>query len=409
MSSPTSSPARRADRRLPALLGAVLAALLTVGTIAPAEAADRPPQVGLVSFVGAALTGTSQASLTVSWPAAKTAAKYEVFVGTTYNNVLDQKSPRVTVTGTKAVIPGLARGKDHFVQVRAVNKAGKAGPKSSRVGHGTIRAEGSPSATKYNLLTWNICSNKCSKMSSRQKIINSRIGELSPDIVTLQESSEYTKAPSGYGFAFKGRNSVLYNKAVFSLAVAGEQTAFSARYTSNSGGGVSWGVLKNRSTGKLAVVFSAHLKAGTSASEVKQRVYESTRMSSVIRSTLAMLRVDFPSLDWNSAPTFVAGDINSNKSRTSDGTLATIARAGWHDAFDQARVLIRQHQNSTNGKWLATPPIGVRWGDHIDKVLVQPEKTVVVKWSHAQKMSKGKYVKLASDHLPILVSLRTSP
>jgi endonuclease/exonuclease/phosphatase family metal-dependent hydrolase len=40
---------------------------------------------------------------------------------------------------------------------------------------------------------------------------------------------------------------------------------------------------------------------------------------------------------------------------------------------------------------------------------VQPSKTVVLKWSNVQKMSKGKYVKLASDHLPIMVTLRTNP
>jgi len=377
-------------------------------SVAAAATAARPAQVGLVSFVGAALTSDGKASLTVSWPAVKTAVSYEVFVGTTYANVLTQKTARVTTRTTKAVVPGLTRGKDYFVQVRAVNAQGKAGNKSSRVGHGTILAEGSGSATKYSLLTWNICSNKCSGFSARQKLINARIVELSPSMVTLQEATEYTKAPTGYGFAYKGRSTVLYDKDVFSLAVTGEQTVPSAKY-GPAGGGISWGVLKDKSTGRLSVVFSTHLKSGDSKSAVKQRVYEAGKIAAVVRSTMAMLRVEYPKLAWDTAATFVAGDINSNKSRTTDGTIAAIEKTGWHDAFDQARVLVKQHQNSANGSMSTTPRLGITWGDHIDQVLVQPSKTVVLKWSNVQKMSKGKYVKLASDHLPIMVTLRTNP
>jgi endonuclease/exonuclease/phosphatase family metal-dependent hydrolase len=227
-------------------------------------------------------------------------------------------------------------------------------------------------------------------------------------MVTLQEATEYTKAPTGYGFAYKGRSTVLYDKDVFSLAVTGEQTVPSSKY-GPAGGGISWGVLKDKSTGRLSVVFSTHLKSGDSKSAVKQRVYEAGKIAAVVRSTMAMLRVEYPKLAWDTAATFVAGDINSNKSRTTDGTIAAIEKTGWHDAFDQARVLVKQHQNSANGSMSTTPRLGITWGDHIDQVLVQPSKTVVLKWSNVQKMSKGKYVKLASDHLPIMVTLRTNP
>lgn len=396
-------------RPLITLIGATAALLLILSVQTPATAAtERPAQVGLVSFVGAGITSDGGASLTVSWPAVKTAVSYEVFVGSTYANVLDQKTPRARSTTTKATVRGLDRGKDYFVQVRAVNKAGKTGNKSSRVGHGTIRAEGPGRNSAQKLLTWNICSNKCSGFSSRQKLINARIVELSPTMVAMQESILYTKAPTGYGFAYKGRNAVLYDKDRFTLAVRGEQTTFSSRY-SEPGGGVSWGVLKEKSTGDLKVVFSVHLKTGTSSSTVKQRVYESGQIGRVVRSTLAMLRAEYPTKDWSSASTYVAGDMNSHKSRTGDATLSTLQKDGWYDAFDQARTLVKQHQNTAHSSGKATPTVSVRWGDHIDKVLVQPGKTVVSKWSNVQKMSKGKYVKLASDHLPLMVWLRTEP
>lgn len=405
----TGHPALARPRTFTLLIGVLASLVLVLSVQTPAGAAtDRPAQVGLVSFVGAGLTDDGGASLTVSWPAVKSASSYEVFVGSTYSNVLDQKSPRVRSTTTKATVRGLDRGRDYFVQVRAINKAGKAGNKSSRVGHGTIRAEGSGSSSAQKLLTWNICSNKCSRFSSRQKLINTRIAELSPTIVTLQESILYTKAPSGYGFAYKGRNAVLYDKDRFRLTVRGEQTTFSARY-SEPGGGVSWGALQEKSTGDLKVVFSVHLKTGTSSATVKQRVYESGQVARVVRSTMAMLRAEYPTKDWSTASTYVAGDINSHKSRTRDATLSTLEKGGWFDAFDQARTLVKQHQNTAHSSGKATPTVSIRWGDHIDKVLVQPGKTVVSKWSNVQKMSKGKYVKLASDHLPLMVWLRTEP
>ena len=401
------SPSRR--RPLIALISTAAAIVLALSVQTPADAATtKPGKVGLVSFVGAAITSDGGASLTINWPAVKTAVRYEVFVGSTYANVLDQKEPRTRSNTTRATVTGLDRGKDYFLQVRAVNSAGRAGNKSARVGHGTIKAEGSGTATQHKLLTWNICSNKCSGITQRQKLINSRIVELSPSMVALQESILYRKAPSGYGFAYKGRNAILYDKSVFSLSISGEQTTFSSTYA-DAGGGVSWGVLKHKASGALSVVFSVHLKTGTSKSTVKQRVYESGQVSRVVRTTLAMLRAEYPTRAWNTAATFVAGDINSHKSRTADATLSTLEKSGWYDAFDQARILVKQHQNSAHSSGKATPTISTRWGDHIDKVLVQPGKSVVAKWANVQKTSRGKYVKIASDHLPIMVWLRTTP
>ncbi|CAI9391079.1 hypothetical protein [Microbacterium sp. T2.11-28] len=404
----TAYPLPASRRRPAAALTILLALLLSVAAVSPATAAtSRPAQVGIVSYVGAALTGSDSASLTIRWAPVKTAVKYEVFVGSSFTGVAGVTTPRVTVREPQAVIPGLARGKDYFVQVRAVDAAGKAGYKSYRVGHRTIVAEGSGAASTYKLMTWNVCSNKCAGIATRQKLVNARIVETQPSMVALQEAIKYTAAPSGYRFAFKGNNAILYDTDVFSLAATGEQVLFSSKYASG-GNGVSWAALKDRTTGRLAVVFDAHLRTGATSRDVNQRIYESTRMVALVRSTLAVLRMEHPSLDWDTAATFVAGDLNTHKSRTGDATLDRLAAAGWHDAFDQARVLVRQHHNSMNPKMLATPPLGIKWGDHIDKVLVQPGKTVVLKWANVQKMTGSKYTRLASDHLPVMVWLRTT-
>jgi endonuclease/exonuclease/phosphatase family metal-dependent hydrolase len=405
----TAFPLALPRRRTAAALGILLALLLSLLVAAPADAATaRPAQVGVVSYVGASLTGTDRASLTIRWAPVRTAATYEVFVGSSFTGVAGVTTPSVTVREPQAVIPNLARGKDYFVQVRAVNAAGKAGYKSYRVGHRTIVAEGSGAGTTYKLMTWNVCSNKCAGIATRQKLVNARIVETQPSMVALQEAIKYSAAPTGYRFAFKGNNAILYDTDVFTLVATGEQVLFSSKYTSG-GNGVSWAALKDRTTGRLAVVFDAHLRTGATSRDVNQRIYESTRLVAMVRNTLAVLRLEHPSLDWDTATTYVAGDLNTHKSRTGDGALDRLAAAGWHDAFDQARVLVRQHHNSMNPKMLATPPLGIKWGDHIDKVLVQPGKTVVLKWANMQKMSGSKYTKLASDHLPIMVWLKTTP
>ncbi len=80
-----------------------------------------------------------------------------------------------------------------------------------------------------------------------------------------------------------------------------------------------------------------------------------------------------------------------------------LTRAGWADAFTQARTVIKQHHNSANPAKKLSPVIGVTWGAHVDKVWVKPGKTVITSWENAGKTKGGKYTTLPSDHHPVLV------
>lgn len=393
---------------------ALLAALALLTPTTPAVAATaRPGPVGLVYFTGASLTSTG-ATLTVDWPDVAGATGYEVFAGRSLAAVAAATTPMATSTSSKATISRLVRGVDYFVQVRAVNSAG-VGPRSVRVGHGTIASQGTfpAGAASYRALTWNVCSYACPGIATRTATINSRIAELAPDIVALQEASKFVAAPSGYRFVENAQNDLLVRSGQFSVVPKKTApTAGTATFAGKSaapGKGIAWAALRHRS-GAYVLVFNAHLVAGTSSAQIAQRRYEAERLDGFVRSTMSKLAASYGSLTtWANVPVIILGDFNTHKSRTGDATGAILKKAGWYDAYDQARSLVAQHHNSANPKMQTAPVIGVTWGDHVDKVLVRPWRAVVTRWENAGKRVDGKYVApLGSDHHPVLavVSVR---
>lgn len=384
-------------------------ALFALATPTAAVAASPPATVGLVSFVGASLTPTG-ATLTVDWPSVAGATGYEVFVSSSYDGVATVKTPAVRPTDSKALIPGLKRGTDYFVQVRAVSAAGVGG-RSSRVGHSTITAQATPATTAptYSVMTWNVCSYACSSLSTRTTAINSRIVELQPDIVALQEASRFTTAPTGYRFAVNGQNDILLRLGQFMVVpkatAATTGSAVFPRKSTTPGKGVAWAAVRHR-TGAYALVFDVHFVTGTSSAQVTQREYEATRLISFIVATRNAMQKAYGSLtNWTYAPIIITGDLNTHKSRPGDGTMAVLENYGWSDAYDEAKVLRCQHCNSANPTMQSAPVIGIKWGDHVDKLLVRPGRSVVHSWGNAGRQVSGKFTPLGSDHHPVLVTL----
>lgn len=394
--------------RLAIALLAVVALSLSSGV---ANAASRPGQVGLITFTKATLSSTG-ATLTVDWPSVSGATSYKVFASTSYDGVKTQTIPLAQPKGSAATLSNLRPGVDYFVQVSAVSAAGVTGDRSQRVGHGTIKAEAAPTAgsPNYLMMSWNICSYACPSISSRAKIIKSRIKELKPGIVALQEASALNVPPTGYHFAYNGQNDILVRTGVFSritkrgTALTAGSGTFASKY-STKGRGVSWAALKHSESGKYIVVFNTHLATGTSKAQTAQREYEAGRLLPYVRTILARLDAKYGSLtDWTKAPVAILGDFNTNKSRAGDDTLAVLEKAGWYDAFDQSRALSGQHYNTANPEWKSAAVIGWKWGDHVDKVLVRPSRSVVYGWSNAGERSGSRFTTpLGSDHHPILV------
>ncbi|MFV0374005.1 fibronectin type III domain-containing protein [Microbacterium sp.] len=384
--------------------------MLAVSTApsAATAATSRPGQVGLVNFVGSSLSG-GKATLRLDWASVSGASSYKVFVSRTYDGVAAATRPVAQPTGSGATIRGLTPGVDYFVQVSAVNSAGT-GFRSQRVGHGTIKAEASSSSLRthsFRLMTWNVCSVQCSSMSSRTRVINERIGDLKPGFVVAQEASSYSTAPSGYRFAVNGQNDILYRTSEFSpitndgKIVRGE-TEFASKYASN-GKGAAWAAFQDRATGRGLVVVTVHLRVGDTSSTIAQREYEASRLSAYVDGVVRNLSSTLSSR-WASAPVVIAGDFNTHKSRAGDDSQEILERAGWFDAYDQSRALNCQHCNSANPTMQAAPVIGVKWGDHVDKVLVRPSHAIVEGWANAGERSGYNFVTpLGSDHHPVLV------
>lgn len=367
---------------------------------------EKPARVGLVSFTGASLTG-DKATLSIDWGNVARASSYQVYVSTSYDGVMDVKTPKVMTTSSKAVLRGLKPGKSYFVRIVAVNNIGR-GLGSSRVGHTTITSEatlkdGDP---QYSIMSWNVCSAKCANISGRTRLINTRIKEVKADVVGMQEASRYTKAPKGYAFAVNGQNDILYRTASFSkvgkkggVATTGTKR-FASKYAS-AGHGVAWAALRHES-GRYLVVFDTHLVVGKSKALTKQREYEAGRITPYVNSIMKKLAASNPKL--KGAAAIVIGDFNTNLSVTGDKTMTVLKDAGWTDSFMQARSLTRQHHNTGNPDKKTKPVIGVTWGSHVDKVWVKPSRTVITSWENAGKMKGSSYVTpLPSDHHPVLV------
>lgn len=366
---------------------------------------SRPEATGLVTFVGASLE-KSGATLTIDWGDVKRATGYNVFAATSFDAAGKMTTPTMTVRSSKATLTKLRKGQDYFVRVVPTNNVGP-GVGSARVAHRTIAAETSPGKAKaYSVMTWNVCSNACSGIAKRKPIIDSRIRELAPGIVGLQEASKYTKAPAGYSFALNGQNDILVRNGTFAKVPvrAKVQTTgtkkFASRYAS-SGKGVAWAALRH-SSGQYVVVFNTHLVVGTSKASTKQRQYEADQLATFVNQTMNQLGKSNPAL--RGASPVLLGDFNVSKGREGDATASVLLKRGWADAFDQARSLTGQHYNSANPKMSAKPVVSVTWGAHVDKVMVKPSRTIVTSWEQAGKMKNGRFVTpLGSDHHPILI------
>jgi endonuclease/exonuclease/phosphatase family metal-dependent hydrolase len=398
-------------------------ALLVLGLLAaPAGAATKPAKVGLISFTGASLSG-SKATLTMTWPAARSARSYEVFVSRSYSGVMDAKVFKRTSSRT-TTLSGLAPGTTYYVTVRGVNGSAK-GARASRVGRTTIVSQGTGTHPARSVLTWNICSEKSECDSNggdwkdREPTFLKTIAARRPSVLALQESKELASgrpyAIPGYTLAaYWSSKALFFDTSVYRLASSptmpakgreGRLTdcnnASAARYGCIALNGdddhpatkfAVWAELEDTTTGQHVVYVSAHTTSKSNESAARARQEEARRLMAGVRA-----------VNPEKLPVVLAGDWNSHRNRSNDYVGAELRKGGFRDAFDLARSVARQHLNSYND-WETRPTVSVTWGDHVDKVWVQPGRAVVRRWENSAVMADGRYAApLVSDHNPVLV------
>lgn len=408
-------------------LAAVLVGFLVLAGLQaqPAGAATKKPsKVGLVSFVKADYDRrTNRTSLSLDWPDARNAKKYEIFVSRSYSM---KNAKKYVQKSSKTTIRKLIRGKDYFFQVRGVNGK-KVGSKSTTVGRTTILRPGpSSNLLPLRFMTYNVCSDVCDVLrttpnpwlSVRQAGVTERIVSSGADVVALQEAGKMNATPPGYTEAiYYSAKRLFFNNARFDLAPGAKPTstfdpATGCRLTTDPalptgvislgrhGGGCRYGVwaeLVDRSTGRSFLAVNVHTVSGKTKATTDYRRTETYTMLSTVK------RVNGKGL-----PVIYAGDFNSHKqSKPSDSVRPAMQSAKFYDAFDLARNVSGQHLNSYNG-FNTTPNIGTKWGDHIDKVWVDPWKVRVDGWyNYGQLDAAGKMVQpIPSDHSPIVVDVR---
>ncbi|MFS0886664.1 endonuclease/exonuclease/phosphatase family protein [Aeromicrobium sp. 179-A 4D2 NHS] len=430
-------------RLLACALVAVLAAAL-LGT--PAHAARKPAQVGLVSFTAAALHtsgGKTYAKLRLSWPKAKYATRYQVFVATTKAGVQRAKKPRVTVRGTQAVVTKLGRNRTYWFQVRGTN--GKvAGSRSARVARVTPLSTASLSTATHpihSMMSYNVCSNACTSRawSGRQPLVVNQILAVRPGVVAIQEASRWSTTVPGYTEVEGGKdNRILYRDDLYEPVTQDltpaqqsskcplQRTAKGALVRDEDGEPVRvepctlpvlgvaqpqgkdapWVMLRHKASGQQVVFVGVHLLTGDSDANARYRAVQTDEIFADLKAHLAWWGRSFPS-----TPVALIGDFNTNRSRSNHAIVeSAFKRQGFYDSYEQARSLSRQHQNTANPNWQwKTPTIGVTWGDHVDKVWVRPARSIVKSWANVGLMRGGSYVSpLPSDHHPLLVRAQLS-
>lgn len=429
-SHPSSAATRRRVLGMRTFAALAVAGLLVLAGLQPAAAASTPSKVGLVSFVGADYSrSTDTTSLTITWPKASNARKYQVFMSRSYS----MSNVRTYATSaTTFKVSGLARGRDYFFQVRGVNGS-RTGTRSNRVGHRTIVRPGPTSGLPIRVMTYNVCSDVCddgdppptrypwtqtslSDPTPRQPRAMERIAAAAPDIVATQEAGKMD-TPSGYERVMDVSAKRLFIKSSRLALAAGRaytygdkdrngcraSTATDARaghiFLGRHGSGCRyavWAELVDRETGKHFLAVNVHTVTGTSATAVQNRAAE----MEVLMSTMAVVNAS------RSLPVVYAGDFNSHKGRDNDVVGSAMSKAGYRDAYDLARTLYRQHVNSYND-FRTTPKIGYTWGDHVDHVYVDPRASRVDGWRNAVLIKDGRLVKpIPSDHSPVLVDVR---
>lgn len=408
------------------LVAVLLGLLVMTGLqVQPASAASKKPsKVGLVSFVKAGYNrGDNSTTLSIDWPDAKRADKYEIFVSKKYSM---SKAKVYKSKSSKYTIRKLTRGRDYFVQVRGVNGK-KRGSKSTRVGHTTILRPGPTSnALRMRVMSYNVCSDVCDTSritryswgADRQLGAFERVAAVNPDILATQEAGNMD-TPPGYSEAINvSAKKLFYRTSRFDVAAPttpepveplrdkngcrptyewGQPTGhiFLGRHSKGCRYAV-WAELVEKGSGKSFFMVNVHTVSGETKEATENR-----------RLEMETLVANVKLANTKRLPVVYAGDFNSHKNSYNDVVKTIMNRGKLYDGYDLARSLTNQHLNSYND-FRTSPRIGYQWGNHIDKVWIDPWQGRVDAWYNAALLDARGYMvqPIPSDHSPVVVDLR---
>ena len=405
------------------IIGALFASLVLAGAFASPASAKKPGTVKRVQ-----VTAASTSSLTLTWNKVGGATKHEIFFSTSYS--MKKAKKRKAGKTNSFRVAGLSRNKLYCFQVRAL-RGKSVGKKSQRTCKPTVRTQGATTGTNVRVVTYNVCSGKCSSGSKYWQKGVDYLYAAKPDVIGMQEAGNpwmagKLVATGDYAIAAEeSQRIILYKKSAFESVLnapvqewcgehemldeqgnptgeyvqdycdvqyprAGELTLGHSEYA-------AWAELKPKNSTKSFIVTSVHLKSGKGSSTKQKRYYAGLR-----ESETNMLISETARINPQRLPVVHVGDFNSNKKRGSYDSVAKVMNKSpnyYFDGYDLAATLRNPNWNSSLDS-KGNPVYAVQWGDHVDHIWVKP--TVGVrKWQKLGSLSKP----YASDHFPVLVDL----
>jgi endonuclease/exonuclease/phosphatase family metal-dependent hydrolase len=282
----------------------------------------------------------------------------------------------------------------------------------------TVRAEQPIRVMTYNILELSRDgdhegSGIVAPWSERKAAAARLIKDANPDVVAVQEGSDWVGRPRGvrqvgslraalggvYALAhteispeephyFRTGVYILYKKAEYRAYGRGWHWAL---------GNHRWAayqLLRNRMTGARFLFVSTHLLKGNGAANDRQREAETNVLITKARRYAAR---------HGRVPVIYAGDFNSDSDRRHafNGPAIAMRDANITDTFNAAHGRVLGRYNSAN-QYERRPP---KAGDHIDYVFASPG-VVVRSWRLVMRLSDGRLLGvIPSDHNPVVTNL----
>ncbi|WP_281064707.1 endonuclease/exonuclease/phosphatase family protein [Aeromicrobium fastidiosum] len=374
--------------------------LVVLAVIGAAATASLPASAVASGAVGVPwVVAASPTSMTLDWPAAGEAGRYRVVHGRTPSEVRRATQAQRTRPATsRLAVTGLRPGTEYCFQVARANRSGRSGVYC----HSTPSVVPAAGATPVTVVTFNICGHVCEGWAGRRPAVVRRILDSGADVVALQETTRRGRDTKllgalrrqGYRLAHDTQNEmVLYRMATVSPAgrVASIQLPWGT-VVPGPATTAGWTTFELLGTGKRFTVVSTHFTAGRSLAADRQRKREAARLLALMPGTRA------------EGPVLYSGDFNSSRARRGDGVGRVFRRAGYVDAYQQSVSHTKAWVSSSNG-FAARPRRELRYGDHIDRILV-PASLGVSGWEVVAPLRRGKNVRpLASDHHPVRATI----
>lgn len=361
---------------------------------------------------GLRATGSRATGLSLTWGGG-TAARYVVTQATNATLTAGRRTYTTSSQAHQFTPDGLRRGTTYYFRVRAANG-------STWSGYSGLAHAVAPSAGQgVRVLTYNLLragsTGKASgdgivaPWSQRRGAAVRLINRANPDVIALQEASDWTGAVKGprqvddlrsalgtgtYALArteippseahyFRTGRYILYKSATFEAAGAGGYwTIGSKRYA-------AYQELRSRVTGARFLVVSVHLESGNGRTVDARREAQTKALLTKVSSYTSRTHV----------PVVYAGDFNSHQGRSVvyDGPGQTFRAAHHVDGDEVAQTVVNQRFNSAN-QYRRTAPAT---GDHVDHVFAPPG-VAVRRWELMLDLSGGRFVgTIPSDHNPI--------